>query len=144
MVQRLNEKDLKTLTTDRNVPEAVRLAARNLGFADVLLDVFPGALIIQTHRDPIESIPSLASMITALWSLVAERVDPQEVARQWSAKMARETSERFGQGNPKQGGDKQSQRRPYQPQDSGQKRRESQMDERDPQRRGQSEEEEEN
>jgi len=28
LVQRLNEKDLKTLTTDRNVPEAVRLAAR--------------------------------------------------------------------------------------------------------------------
>ena len=27
-VQRLNEKDLKMLTTDRNVPEAVRLAAR--------------------------------------------------------------------------------------------------------------------
>jgi len=28
LVQRLNERDLKTLTTDRNVPEAVRLAAR--------------------------------------------------------------------------------------------------------------------
>ena len=28
MVQRLNERDLKMLTTDRNVPEAVRLAAR--------------------------------------------------------------------------------------------------------------------
>jgi hypothetical protein len=28
LVQRLNERDLKMLTTDRNVPEAVRLAAR--------------------------------------------------------------------------------------------------------------------
>lgn len=28
LIQRLNEKDLKMLTTDRNVPEAVRLAAR--------------------------------------------------------------------------------------------------------------------
>jgi len=28
LVQRLNERDLKTLTTDRNVPEAVRLAAK--------------------------------------------------------------------------------------------------------------------
>ena len=60
----------------------------HLGFADVLLDVFPGALVVQTHRDPLESIPSLASMITALWILVAEKVDPKEVARQWSAKMA--------------------------------------------------------
>ena len=60
----------------------------HLGLADVLLEVFPGALIIQTHRDPLDSIPSLASMITALWVLVAEKVDPKEVARQWSAKMA--------------------------------------------------------
>lgn len=60
----------------------------HLGYADVLLAVFPGALVVQTHRDPLESIPSLASMITALWVLVAERVDPKEVARQWSAKMA--------------------------------------------------------
>lgn len=60
----------------------------HLGYADVLLDVFPGALIVQTHRDPLDSIPSLASMITALWVLVAEKVDPKEVARQWSAKMA--------------------------------------------------------
>ncbi len=60
----------------------------HLGHADVLLDVFPGALVVQTHRDPLDSIPSLASMITALWVLVAEKVDPKEVARQWSAKMA--------------------------------------------------------
>jgi hypothetical protein len=53
-----------------------------------VLEEFPGALIVQTHRDPLESIPSLASMITALWILVAEQVDPKEVARQWSAKMA--------------------------------------------------------
>jgi len=60
----------------------------HLGLADVVLEVFPGALIVQTHRDPLDSIPSLASMITALWVLVAEKVDPKEVARQWSGKMA--------------------------------------------------------
>jgi sulfotransferase family protein len=60
----------------------------HLGHADVLLAVFPDALIVQTHRDPLESIPSLASMITALWVLVAEKADPKEVARQWSNKMA--------------------------------------------------------
>jgi hypothetical protein len=30
LLQRLNERDLKMLTIDRNVPEAVRLAARRL------------------------------------------------------------------------------------------------------------------
>lgn len=60
----------------------------HLGYADLVLEVFPGALIVQTHRDPVESIPSLASMITALWVLVAEHVDPKTVARLWNARMA--------------------------------------------------------
>ncbi|MEB2284284.1 MAG: hypothetical protein B6D46_04280 [Polyangiaceae bacterium UTPRO1] len=60
----------------------------HLGYADVLLEVFPGARIVQTHRDPVESIPSLASMITALWGLIAERVDPKVVGRLWNDKMA--------------------------------------------------------
>ena len=60
----------------------------HLGFADLLLDEFPGALIVQTHRDPMESIPSICSFIHALWSLAAERVDAKEVGRQWNAKMA--------------------------------------------------------
>ena len=60
----------------------------HLGFADVVLREFPDALIVQTHRDPVESIPSLASMICALWILASDSVDPKEVARQWNAKMA--------------------------------------------------------
>ena len=60
----------------------------HLGFADVVLRQFPGALIVQTHRDPVDSIPSLASMISALWILASDTVDPREVARQWNAKMA--------------------------------------------------------
>ena len=60
----------------------------HLGFADLLLDEFPDALVVQTHRDPVESIPSLASMIHALWSLASDRVDAREIGRQWNAKMA--------------------------------------------------------
>jgi len=60
----------------------------HLAFADLLLDEFPDALLVQTHRDPLESIPSLASMIHALRSLAAERVDAQAIGRQWNAKMA--------------------------------------------------------
>jgi hypothetical protein len=61
----------------------------HLGFADLLLAEFPDAVVVQTHRDPVESIPSLASMICALWVLSSEHVDPPEVARHWSGKMAR-------------------------------------------------------
>lgn len=60
----------------------------HLAFADLVLDEFPDALIVQTHRDPVESIPSLASFIHALWSLVSEHVDAKEIGRQWNAKMA--------------------------------------------------------
>ena len=60
----------------------------HLGYADLVLEEFPGALIVQTHRDPVDSIPSLASMITALWVLVAEHVDPKVVGRLWNGKMA--------------------------------------------------------
>ncbi len=60
----------------------------HLGFADLLLRELPDARIVQTHRDPLESIPSLASMICALWALSSEDVDPTVVGRQWNAKMA--------------------------------------------------------
>ena len=60
----------------------------HLGFADLVLEEFPGAVIVQTHRDPMESIPSICSFIHALWSLASEQVDAKEVGRQWNAKMA--------------------------------------------------------
>ena len=60
----------------------------HLAYADLVLEEFPDALLVQTHRDPLESIPSLASFIHALWSLVSESVDAKEIGRQWNAKMA--------------------------------------------------------
>ena len=43
---------------------------------DVLVDLFPDACIVQTHRDPVEVIPSYCSMMAALMS-IREHVDPQ-------------------------------------------------------------------
>ncbi len=54
----------------------------HLGTLDLLLETFPGACVIQTHRDPLETIPSVASMYLALWGLGAEKPDPLEVGRQ--------------------------------------------------------------
>jgi hypothetical protein len=54
----------------------------HLSYLDVLFETFPGAHVIQTHRDPLETIPSVASMYLALWSLGAEQPDPLEVGRQ--------------------------------------------------------------
>jgi hypothetical protein len=60
----------------------------HLGFTHLLFEAFPDALVVQTHRDPLESIPSLASMIHALWSLSSDAVDAHAVGRQWGGKMA--------------------------------------------------------
>jgi len=54
----------------------------HLGYLDVLFDVFPGTRVVQTHRDPLETIPSAASMYRSLWELNAEKVDPQLVGAQ--------------------------------------------------------------
>jgi len=54
----------------------------HLGYVDVLCEVFPGARIVQTHRDPVETVNSAASMYAALWQLHSEHVDRSEVGRQ--------------------------------------------------------------
>jgi hypothetical protein len=61
----------------------------HLGFMDLLFEVFPDARVIQTHRDPIKTIPSLASLIHAIWSLGSEAADPRVAGRQWSGRMSR-------------------------------------------------------
>jgi hypothetical protein len=57
-------------------------APMHLGFLDLLFETFPGARVIQTHRDPLETIPSVASFYLALWGLATEKPDPLEVGRQ--------------------------------------------------------------
>lgn len=45
-----------------------------------LLERHPGATIIQTHRDPLETLPSLASMALELRRLTSDTVHPSECA----------------------------------------------------------------
>jgi hypothetical protein len=45
----------------------------------------PGATFVQTHRDPITTMPSFASFVHLLWAMGSDCADPREAARQWSA-----------------------------------------------------------
>jgi hypothetical protein len=56
---------------------------------DVLLRVFPGVQVIQTHRDPVKSIPSISSFIHTLWAIYSNDADPKAAGREWSALMNR-------------------------------------------------------
>jgi len=55
----------------------------------LLLREFPGAKIIQTHRDPVETIPSIASFIHTLWSIYGAAPSAVVAGQEWSALMAR-------------------------------------------------------
>jgi hypothetical protein len=47
-----------------------------------VLNVFPDAMIVQTHRDPVAAIPSIASLIFAARRVfMGEKADPQRVGR---------------------------------------------------------------
>jgi hypothetical protein len=60
-------------------------APYHLAYIDVLFEVFPDAVVVQTHRDPLETIPSISSMTYALWRLAADHPDPVAIGREWGA-----------------------------------------------------------
>lgn len=63
-------------------------------YFDPLLEVFPKATIVHTHRDPLKTSPSLFSMLAHLQMIFSDEVDPNRVAEHWLHKienMARRT-----------------------------------------------------
>ena len=62
----------------------------HLGRTDALLASFPGARIVLTHRDPVQTVPSFASLVHAVAVIGNERVDPRAIAAHWAGKLARE------------------------------------------------------
>jgi hypothetical protein len=43
---------------------------------EALMDVFPDATIIQTHRDPMKVLPSMCSLFNVMHQLTSDRADP--------------------------------------------------------------------
>jgi hypothetical protein len=61
---------------------------------DTLLDVFPDARIVHTHRDPIKVCASVASLTAALRGAGTDEIDLHEIGRQqvdWWAKLINES-----------------------------------------------------
>lgn len=57
----------------------------HLGYVEVIAEQMPGATFVQTHRDPLATMPSFASFVHLLWAMGSDVADPREAARQWSA-----------------------------------------------------------
>jgi hypothetical protein len=50
---------------------------------DALLNVFPDACIIQTHRDPAKVIPSWCSFEAAIGTMHQKQINPQQIGDDW-------------------------------------------------------------
>jgi hypothetical protein len=54
----------------------------HLGRIPQIVEFFPDAMIVQTHRDPIETSPSIASLYSSTWRTNSDEVDPLVVGEQ--------------------------------------------------------------
>lgn len=57
----------------------------HLGFLPELFRVFPDATVVQTHRDPMDSIPSICSLCFQLETMGCDSSDPKATGAHWSA-----------------------------------------------------------
>ncbi len=55
---------------------------------DALLDVYPDARIVHTHRDPLRVIASLVSLLCMLRSVATDHIDPREIGADWTVRLA--------------------------------------------------------
>lgn len=55
---------------------------------DTVLDTFPDCRIVLTHRSPVDSVPSYASMVVSMSRQYSDDVDPAWVGRYWSDRFA--------------------------------------------------------
>ena len=63
-------------------------APHHLHYMDLVFKVFPDAKVVQSHRDPVDTIPSLVSLISGVWVIYSDSADVREAGRQWARKFA--------------------------------------------------------
>ena len=56
---------------------------------DKLLKIFPDSKVIQTHRDPLKTIPSFCSMCANLFEPLTNSFDKNEIGHHWAHKLAK-------------------------------------------------------
>ena len=81
-------RQLRMLGTHCRGRHWVLKAPRHLAGLAGLLEVFPEARVVQTHRDPAEVLPSLCSLCEILQSAATDQVDKQEVGKNWRRRLA--------------------------------------------------------
>ncbi len=80
---------LQHLQVDYHAPRWVLKSPGHLPFIQALVDEYPKAAIVQTHRDPMDVMGSLSSVGCALRSAFSDDVDPAKTAAHEVAHWAR-------------------------------------------------------
>ena len=83
---RFYKRTLQLLLHQRPATNLVLKCPEHLWFIDSLLEVFPDACIVWTHRDPVDSIASYCSLISLSRRILYGRFDPKEVGRHISGR----------------------------------------------------------
>ncbi len=78
---------LLLLQWQRSAKRWILKTPHHLEFLDILHRVFPEAKIIQTHRDPLVTLPSFCSMVYHGRKVFSDQVDAQEVGQHWFHKV---------------------------------------------------------
>jgi Sulfotransferase family len=60
----------------------------HLWWPETLLEVYPDAKIVQTHRDPLRVVSSLAHLVAVLRGMSSDRIDRFAIGEDWAARLA--------------------------------------------------------
>lgn len=80
---------LQLLTAQEGPDRWVLKTPHHLEWLDTLWTVFPDAIVVMTHRDPVVTVGSFCSMVAHGRGVMSDVVDPKEIGRDWLAKVGR-------------------------------------------------------
>ena len=80
---------LRALLWQRSGQFWVLKTPHHMEYMDELLTVFPDALVVQTHRDPLVTTSSFCSMVAHGRAIFSDQIDPREIGRHWLRKARR-------------------------------------------------------
>ena len=87
---RYHARQLALLQAQRGAGRWLLKCPAHLATIDALMQVYPDACILQTHRDPLKVLPSECSLFAAFRSLFTAQIDAVELGRQVTDVLARD------------------------------------------------------
>lgn len=80
----IHQQTLQALQQAKPTSQWVLKSPNHLWCLPTLLEAYPDARIVWTHRDPLQVIPSLASLNCAMQRQLTRRLDPHRVGSYWA------------------------------------------------------------